>query len=630
MTKKKKKSNLKELKKKGEAEQKQTLPLLLIIILAGFILRLIYLIETENSPFITNLYSDSKIYFDWAKNISTSGNWLGDKIFFMSPGYPYFLAVIFSFFGNSITLIRIIQVIISSLNILVIFYIARYMFTRNTAFLAATISAIYSIFIFYSGAILSETLQTFSVSILLLLLIKPGDDNYKKWFLVGILLGVSALFRANILLFGIFLFPYIFLSKKICASIKSRMKLVLILYAGILLVILPVTLRNYVVGNDLVLLTSNGGINFYLGNNATATGIYQTPEGFDFFRDMAGESYAKKMTGKELSPSETSAYWYGKGTKFIVKEPLNALTLTIKKFFLFFDSSENPQSSIMNPDFFRTNYSDILKLPLPSFYFISILSILGFVLAWKERRNYSIINLLLLSYIASVVIFFIVGRFRVAITPVLIIYAGYAISKIYEVYKNKKFKELLVPVIITIIFLTAQYLISPNYNFSNYEAYTNLGHSYLEKGEYNQAIHNLRKSLDLKKTELAYVLLGNTYAARQNFDAALMAYRNALTINPDYALGYFNLGSFYIQQNNYNEGEKNMLRTIENDPAFAEAYRNLAVIYYINQDYPKSLSYFEKYLKYLSDPVVRNKVMQDIQEIKKRIDQSNNAQEWTD
>ncbi|MCJ7689998.1 MAG: glycosyltransferase family 39 protein, partial [Clostridiaceae bacterium] len=404
MTKKKKKSNLKELKKKVETEQKQTLPLLLIIILAGFILRLIYLIETENSPFITNLYSDSKIYFDWAKNISTSGNWLGDKIFFMSPGYPYFLAVIFSFFDDSIALIRIIQVIISSLNILVIFYIARYMFTRNTALLAATISAIYSIFIFYSGAILSETLQTFFVSILLLLLVKPGDDNYKKWFLIGILLGVSALFRANILLFGIFLFPYIFLSKKICATIKSRMKLVLILYAGILLVILPVTLRNYVVGNDLVLLTSNGGINFYLGNNTNATGIYNTPEGFDFFRDLAGENFAKKITGKDLSPSETSAYWFGKGIEFITKEPFDAFKLTVQKFFLFFDSDENPPSFIMSPDFFRTNYSTLLKLPLPSFYIILILSLMGIVFAWREKKNYSVIYLFTISYIISVVI----------------------------------------------------------------------------------------------------------------------------------------------------------------------------------------------------------------------------------
>ncbi|NIN01520.1 MAG: hypothetical protein GTO24_26530, partial [candidate division Zixibacteria bacterium] len=36
--------------------------------------------------------------------------------------------------------------------------------------------------------------------------------------------------------------------------------------------IAPVTLRNYFVGKDLVLIAWQGGLNFYLGNNPDATG----------------------------------------------------------------------------------------------------------------------------------------------------------------------------------------------------------------------------------------------------------------------------------------------------------------------------------------------------------------------
>ena len=37
-----------------------------LIVFSGLILRLIYFFETEVTPFFTNLYSDSKVYFDWA------------------------------------------------------------------------------------------------------------------------------------------------------------------------------------------------------------------------------------------------------------------------------------------------------------------------------------------------------------------------------------------------------------------------------------------------------------------------------------------------------------------------------------------------------------------------------------
>ena len=36
---------------------------------------------------------------------------------------------------------------------------------------------------------------------------------------------------------------------------------------GLLVAIAPVTLRNYALGSDVVLISSNAGINFYLGNN---------------------------------------------------------------------------------------------------------------------------------------------------------------------------------------------------------------------------------------------------------------------------------------------------------------------------------------------------------------------------
>jgi len=165
MTKKKQKPQKeKQTKTKKPVFEKKELKIILSILALGFLLRLIYILETQSSPFIQNLFSDSKIYYDWAKNIVSSDNWFGDKVFFMSPGYPYFLAVAFKFFGSSIFTIRIIQALISVANIFLIYRLTKNLFDSKSGFIAAGIASIYSVFIFFSGAVFGETLQTFFVT----------------------------------------------------------------------------------------------------------------------------------------------------------------------------------------------------------------------------------------------------------------------------------------------------------------------------------------------------------------------------------------------------------------------------------------------------------------------------------
>ena len=47
----------------------------------------------------------------------------------------------------------------------------------------------------------------------------------------------------------------------------------LCLFIGCIAPVLPVTIRYLVVGNDFVLIASQGGVNFYIGNNPHADGM---------------------------------------------------------------------------------------------------------------------------------------------------------------------------------------------------------------------------------------------------------------------------------------------------------------------------------------------------------------------
>ena len=624
MTKKKQKPQKeKQIKATKPVFEKKELKIILSILALGFLLRIIYILETQSSTFIQNLFSDSKIYYDWAKNIVSSDNWFGDKVFFMSPGYPYFLAFVFKFFGSSIFTIRIIQALISAANIFLIYRLTKNLFDSKSGFIAAGIASIYSVFIFFSGAVFGETLQTFFVTALFYFLTKKEDETAKnKWLLSGLMLGFSALFRANILIvFPVIIF-WTYYSFKKSETLKAILKKTLIYFTiGTAIPILPVTLNNYIAGKEFVLLTSNGGINFYLGNNEKSLGVYSTPKDFDFFKDMAGINYAKKISGKELTPSQSSSYWYEQGLNFIIPNPTDAIGLTFKKLLFFFDDDENPQTSQINIDFFREKYSSILKIPLPNFIAVFLFAIAGIYFSVKKLKDnkHTLLYLIILSYVLGTIVFFVSGRFRIAITPLFIAFAGFGIVTLIEMIKEKNFKELVIPGVSAAMVLALVVFVLPKYNYSYADAYSNLGTAYFDQKNFNEALLNYNESLKLKETELTYVLIGNTLAVKNDFNNAYRAYQNALRLNPSYALAYFNLGLLNSQKGNFDEALKLFDKSIKIDPLFAEAYRNTAVIYYMTENYEQSLVNFEKYYSLITDENIKATVIQDINELKKKL-----------
>lgn len=591
-----------------------------LIVLAGLILRFIYVIETNGSPFFQNLFSDSKIYYDLALKIS-AGDWIGHQIFFMSPGYPYFIAVIFTLFGKSLLAVRLIQVFINAVNIVIIYVIARNLHSDKAGYTAAGVAAVFSPFIFYSGAILLEAVQTFILSIFLLLVTnKALIAKGLNWLWIGVLLGITAYFRANILL----LYPVIALwliIRIIKRNSDTRLLYKSLIYfsLGCFIPVMIVTARNYFVGNDFVVISSNGGINFYLGNNEHAIGIYKTPEDFDFFNDLSGKKYAERTSGKSFTPSEASSFWVGKSLNYIERNPVDWLKLTGKKILFFFDDNENPQSAIMDPAFIAENYSSVLKLPLPGFFIVFIISLFGFALTWNRRREYTIIYIFIITYVFATVLFFIIGRFRVAASPVFIVFAGIGITEIYQLIKIRNYRKLFAPAAIAALFIIGVSEIIPKYNFSGYDAYLNLGNSLFEKHEYDKALINFQKAVSLKPDAHSYVQLGNAYAAKNDFQQALASYNKAVNKNPDYYLAYFNMGIAYAQMRDLDEAGKSFEKTIELDSTFEQAYRNLAIIDYIKGDYKSSLFNFEKFLSLTDDENAKKTVHKDIENLRQRI-----------
>ena len=171
-----------------------------LIFALAFALRLVYVLQVRHTPFFQTLGLDAKFYDQWARDVAR-GQGPGDA-FFMSPLYPYFLAIVYRLFGRDLTLVRLIQAGLGSLSAVLVYVLARGVFDRKVGVLAGFLAAAYGAFIFYDGSVLLTPLLVI-LNLVALVLFVRGDETRRPapFVLAGVALGVSAIGRAAVLLF---------------------------------------------------------------------------------------------------------------------------------------------------------------------------------------------------------------------------------------------------------------------------------------------------------------------------------------------------------------------------------------------------------------------------------------------
>ena len=99
------------------------------------------------------------------------------------------------------------------------------------------------------------------------------------------------------------------------------------------------------------------------------------------------------------------------------------------------------------------------------------------------------------------------------------------------------------------------------------EAYNHRGHVYSNKGDFDRAIADFTKALELNPNDMeAYNHRGHVYSNKGDFDRAIADFTKALELNPDYASAYLYRGFAYYKEGDLDLAIADSNKTLELKP----------------------------------------------------------------
>ena len=211
--------------------------------------------------------SDAADFHRLAIAIATSRSYVaedGSPTAWRPPGYPFFLAGVYSIAGANVFIACIVQAILGGLAVLALMRLAMGILGRKAAIVSGVMAASYPGLIYPSRLLISENL---AIPLLLLstcvaVRIARSDGLWPP-ALLGALSGLSALTRGANAIPAALLFGAVLLIKWRAGGMAKACKCVSLAALTMAIVLAPWAVRNYAVFRQLALLSTQDGIGLY-------------------------------------------------------------------------------------------------------------------------------------------------------------------------------------------------------------------------------------------------------------------------------------------------------------------------------------------------------------------------------
>ncbi|MCX7994625.1 MAG: glycosyltransferase family 39 protein [candidate division WOR-3 bacterium] len=337
--------------------------------------------------------------------------------------YPFFLAFFYQFKSTPLLyfIIQMIQALLSLLTVFVVYKTAKHLFGQFPARIIEVFCGLYPPLIYYSTKLVPTTLFLFLLSFTIYMLLDGSERLFLYYILTGILLGLTVLCDPVALI----LYPSVFIWFLITKKVNFFKILVITIVSFVIL--LPWTIRNYRTHESFVPITTQFGVNFWIGNNPYATGT-------DYFKVISQERReyilmtetlpkALQDSLNRLSEIERSNFYFNRAIDFIKNNPLKFLFLLVKKGYYYFWFAPSEIYYSQDLERYRILYY-FLYLP------VLISGFAGIFLSIKNHNRDVSLILAVCFFISGLYIFTHVGliRYRLPVELYFLFFGGYFIS----------------------------------------------------------------------------------------------------------------------------------------------------------------------------------------------------------
>jgi tetratricopeptide (TPR) repeat protein len=581
----------------GHLARNDLAPFLAIAALA-FAVRLAYLFEIDAIPLFYNLPGDARVYDAWAQEIA-AGDWLGKGVFYQAPLYPYFLAALKLAFGDNLWLIRLFQVFLAAVSCGLVFMAGSAFFSRSSGIAAGLILSFYAPAVFFTALIEKSVLDLFLLAVFLFLLGRALETpKPAQWIGAGAVLGLLGLSRENALVLALVapVWMALYFSQH---RLAARLGWIALFCAGIFLILAPVGLRNLKAGGEFKLTTSQLGANFFIGNNPSADGTYGS------VRNQIGEPQlegkdalriAQRALGRSLSPGEVSDYWLGRSWEYIRSEPGDWLRLMLRKWLMVWHAREIEDS---DDYYIYKQWSWLLALlgSVSHFGTLAPLAALGVLLTLRERRRLWLLYAMIAALALSVAIFYVFGRYRFPLVPMLALFAGAALVESMALYRQKNKRALFIA---AGVFLAAAVIVNwpPGAAGPSPEGYNNLANAVAKQGKIDEAMELTLKAVKTDPTYgVAHYNLGNLYALKGQLTLARSHLEEAVRLYPNFTDARGNLGVLLAESGDLDGAIEQFHKALEADPGSSAVRINLGLALAKQGRLSEAAASFEEALK---------------------------------
>ncbi len=351
---------------------------------------------------------------------------------FLYTGYLIFMYSVV----NSPLVARLLQaLIVGLLHPYLVYRLGQRVFDDRVALFAAGITAFYSYFIYYAGALMTEPFYItaiLGVFYLTLRLVETTETKKRIGLAVGlgVTLGITLLFRQLFLLFVPFLFLWLWWAWR-KQSFLTTFSLTAISMGIMVLMILPVTLFNYARFDRFVLLNTNAGYAFYLANHP----FYGT----DFIPAGEMADYQSLIPDelKTLDEAALDQALLKQGLQFVRDDPWRYFLLSldrIPEYFKFWPTEESGMVS---------NLARVSSFGLTFPWMIAGM-IIWIRSQWKKKLGEfleapgTLLLAFFVIYTGIHIVSWALVRYRLPVDAVLILFAGLAVNELVKWYFAKR------------------------------------------------------------------------------------------------------------------------------------------------------------------------------------------------